>query len=166
LLRRLKNEKDVYYCYLCEHQKKRQQLFIVDGSGKILNHHEGSHRIGRESGDRKREFLPRNRPLWHSFANLCSSCYYDELKRPEALIIVCAISIGDPVYVFRVYLTPTSMPTTSYLVWEFHFCSLSPFSLMLRYDVSFRRCLALSTLHSCRSSPSSARQVVSLVRVS
>jgi hypothetical protein len=114
LLRRLKNEKDVYYCYLCEHRKKRQQLFVVHGDGRILNHHEGSHRIDRDLGDRKPEHLPRNKPLSHSFANLCSSCYYAGFKRPEALIInvICAIFIGDPVDIFRVYLIPTSMPTT------------------------------------------------------
>jgi hypothetical protein len=34
------------------------------------------------------------------------------------------------------------MLTTTYLGWKPHFCSLGrPFSLMLRYDVSFRRCL-------------------------
>lgn len=81
LLRRLKDEKDVYYCYLCELEKKSQQLFIVNGNGRILNHLEDYHRIDRESGDRKPDAIPRNRPLSHSFANLCSSYDYDEFKR-------------------------------------------------------------------------------------
>lgn len=36
MLRRLKDQKDVYYCYLCEHEKRFQQLFIMNGNERTL----------------------------------------------------------------------------------------------------------------------------------
>lgn len=81
LLRRLKDQKDVYYCYLCEHEKRCQQLFIVNGNGRTLSHLEDVHRVDRETGERKADPLPRGRLSSQSFANLCSSYDYDEFKR-------------------------------------------------------------------------------------
>lgn len=80
-MRRLKDQKDVYYCYLCEHEKRCQQLFIVNGNGRTLSHLEDVHRIDRETGERKADPLPRGRLSSQSFANLCSSYDYDEFKR-------------------------------------------------------------------------------------
>lgn len=81
MLRRLKDQKDVYYCYLCEHEKRFQQLSIMNGNGRTLSHLEDIHRIDRETGERKADPLPRGRLSSHSFATLCSSYDYDEFKR-------------------------------------------------------------------------------------
>jgi hypothetical protein len=52
--------------------------------------------------------------------------------KPEALIIIRATSIGDPIDICRVYLTPTSMLTYSGSGCELHINCPGPFFLMLR----------------------------------